>query len=169
MSFTQKDKDFINVKWNNKWTDFREDWNRWENHTLADYIKEFAEIAALKIDAGLVGIKKQEISSYLVSELIRDGRRVTPRYVQEVLPPQYKRNYSQSELSSQLEEQKFSVVAESNTDVFEKDQFNNYKINGEMVTIVKQQRPEPTDKPQPTQVKLNNTNRANSPVYAPSA
>jgi len=160
VSYTQKDKDFINTKWSQKWNSFREDWNRWENHTLADYIKEFAEIAALKIDADLIGIKKQEISSYLVSELIRDGRRVTPRYVQEVLPSHYKRNYSQSELSSQLEEQNWNVVATSDTDVFEKDQFNNYKINNEMVTIVKHQRPEPSDKPQPTQVKLNDTTKS---------
>ena len=131
VELTVKEKEFLRTRWNKTFNRFREDWNRWENHTLKQYVLEFAELADLHIKAGLIGIKRKEISSYLVTQFIKDGRRVSPRYIQEILGEEYKRNYSESELNTQLKEPTWVTIETADPGIIlERDQFNDIKING---------------------------------------
>jgi len=146
--YTQKDKDFINQKWNQTWNRFREDWDKWEKHTLADYIKEFADELSLQIDASLLEIEKTEISPYLWKLLFEDEKHVSERYIQEILPSEYKRKYSKSELDTQLRISKWDTVAKSPTHLLEQNQFGEYKLNGKEVSVrdfITQPKPEPQE------------------------
>ena len=163
---TTKDKEFLRERWNTTFSRFRDDWNRWENHTLKQYILEFAELADLHIKAGLIGIKRKEISSYLVTQFIKDGRRISPRYIQEVLGEQYKRNYLESELNTQLKEPVWVVIETGDPALLlEQDQFNDIKINGVEQTPKKepQEQLEPTYQKPIIEPTFNNTTKA---IYA---
>jgi len=128
---TTKDKEFLRTRWNNTFNRFREDWDRWENHKLKDYILELAELADLHINAKILNIEKQDISSYLNKQFIEDGKDVSTRYIQDVLPEQFKRNYLESELNTQLNESVYTTIeTEDPTILLEKDQFNDIRING---------------------------------------
>jgi len=128
---TVHDKEFLRTKWVDTFNRFREDWNRWEQHTLKDYILEFAELVELQIEASLLTIEREDISSYLNKQFVEDGKDVSSRYIQEILPSNFKRNYSESELNTQLNEQHYvTIKTDDPTILLEKDQFNDIKING---------------------------------------
>jgi len=131
MQLTTKEKEFLRTRWNKTFNRFREDWNRWENHTLKMYIEELAELADLQINAGILEIERQDISSFLNKQFVEDGKDVSDRYIQEVLPSHFKRNYSESELNTQLNESTWVTVSTVDpTILLEKDQFNDIRING---------------------------------------
>lgn len=128
---TTKDKEFLRERWNKTFNRFREDWNRWENHTLKSYIEELAELADLQINAKILDISREDISSFLNKQFIQDGKDVSTRYIQEVLPNHFKRNYLESELNTQLNESSWvTITTEDPTILLEKDQFNDIRING---------------------------------------
>ncbi len=128
---TTKDKEFLRERWNNTFNRFRDDWNRWENHTLKLYIEELAELADLQINAKILDIERQDISSFLNKQFIQDGKNVADRYIREVLPSHFKRNYLDSEHYSVLNESTWvTVTTEDPTILLEKDQFNDIRING---------------------------------------
>jgi len=85
---TIKDKEFLRTKWNQTWNRCRDSVDKSEQ-TLQDYVRELAEIADQQIDAGILNIKKNDISSYLNKEFLKEGRDVV-RSIQLALTPEYK-------------------------------------------------------------------------------
>jgi len=162
---TTKDKEFLRTRWNNTFNRFREDWNKWENHTLKMYIEELAELADLQIDAKILDIDRQDISSFLNKQFIEDGKNVSDRYIREVLPDQFKRNYLESELHSELNESSWVTISTVDpTILLEKSQYNDIRING--VEQVPRKEPK-TESTEPTKEivspTLNNTTKS---IYA---
>ena len=143
------DTDFINEKWNTTINRFLEDYNKWEKHTLSEYIKECAEIIELKIDHGMINIEKHEISSYLVKEFSKQEIEVSTRTIQLALPPKYKRNYSESEITSQLSESKWITKVDTDGYLVEQDQYGKLKVNGKEVKEVKKKVEREFEKPEP--------------------
>ena len=129
MSVSEREE--ILAKWNQTLQQFREDFNKFEKHTLKEYLLKFAEIIDLEIEYGVIDIEKSQISSYLFGQLQKEGIQVSARWIQESIPDEYKRNYSKSELPSQLSHW---VVISEGDDLIEKDQFDNFRINGVEVT-----------------------------------
>lgn len=158
MSFTQKDKDFINHKWRNTIQGFRDDFDKWENHTKKEYVKQLAEIVDLKIQAGLLDIKTTMIANYLIVQLNDFG--VSERTIYYACTTEQKGKYFQSANVADLNDSEWVEVAKSDTELLEKDQFNNYKINGEYFSKLKETREQIGERPEPTQVKLNDTTKS---------
>ena len=142
---TKKDKEFLRTRWNNTFNRFREDWNRWENHKLKSYIIELAELADLQIEAKILDIERHDISSYLNKMFIEDDKQVSTSYIREILPSEFKRNYIESPLNSDLNESIYvTVETEDPTILLEKDQFNDIRING-VEQVPRKEKVEPTD------------------------
>jgi hypothetical protein len=112
-------------------TRFKEDENKWENHTKAEYIKKCDELVEAQIQAKIINIEISGISSYLFKKLTEFGINVSERTIQTNIPESHKRNYNKSETLSQLEESNFIEIKTSDPTLkIEKDQYNDIKING---------------------------------------
>jgi len=110
---------------------FKQDEDKWENGTKSEYIKKCGELVEAQIIAKLIDIEIDGISTYLYKKLGEFGISVTQRTIQTSLPDSYKRNYSKSETASQLTEDKWEKIETENLEVtIEKNQFNEFKING---------------------------------------
>ncbi len=113
-------------------TRFKNDENKWENHTKAEYIKRCDDIVAAQVQAGTIDIERDEISTYLYKKLIDFGIDVSLRTIQRNVQEIHKRNYIKSDNVSQLlEEDKWTdIETKDETIKIEKNQFNEFKING---------------------------------------
>ena len=90
-----------------------------------------AEIVSNQINNKVIDIKVTGISSYLYSQLNKEGISVSDRHIQKILPDNYKRNYSKSEQSSELNQSKWTTIETDDPSLtIEKNQFNEIKING---------------------------------------
>ncbi len=90
-----------------------------------------AEIVSNQINNKVIDIKVTGISSYLYSQLNKEGISVSDRHIQKILPDNYKRNYSKNEQSSELNQPKWTTIETDDPSLtIEKNQFNEIKING---------------------------------------
>ena len=125
------DSEFLLNQWRNTLNEFKEDYEKWEKHTLKDYLTRCAEIVSNQIKYKMIDIKVNGISSYLYAQLNKEGITVSDRHIQNILPDDYKRNYIKSEQTSELEKQKWIVIQTDDPSItIEKNQFNEIKING---------------------------------------
>jgi hypothetical protein len=125
------DEHFLLEQWHDTLAQFRSDYEKWEKHTLKDYLEKCAEIINNQIEYKMIDIKVDGISSYLYSQLSKEGIVVTDRYIRQILPDNYKRNYIQTEHSSELEKENWEIIETNDPSItIEKNQFNNIKING---------------------------------------
>lgn len=130
MEYTQKDKDFINSQWRETINSLREDYNKWENHTLKEYVIKCADLAERMIEYKTLELEKTDISSYLFNEFIKEGIEISQRTVQRSLPSDYKRNYLESDTLSQLNDPDWTTKTDKPDLFVQQDQFGNYRING---------------------------------------
>jgi hypothetical protein len=135
------DADFVNEKWNKIINSLRDDFNKWEKHTLKQYIQDCAEIIELKIEYGLLNIQLDEVSSYLNKEFIKQEIDVSDRTIRDSLEPKYKRNYSNSEVNAELNSSKWIKKIDEDNYLVEQDQHGNYRINGQEFSKKKPSRP----------------------------
>ena len=125
------DIDFLNDQWRDTLNEFKEDYEKWERHTLKDYLTRCAEIVNNQIKYNMIDIKVNGISSYLYSQLNKEGITVSDRHIQKILPDDYKRNYSKTEQDSELTTAKWeTIVTDDPSITIEKNQFNEIKLNG---------------------------------------
>ena len=125
------DEHFLLEQWHDTLEEFRSDYEKWEKHTLKDYLTRCAEIVNNQIKYKMIDIKVNGISSYLYAQLNKEGITVSDRHIQKILPEDYKRNYNKSEDSSELTEHKWKTIETDDPSItVEKNQFNNIKING---------------------------------------
>jgi len=125
------DIDFLNDQWRDTLNEFKEDYEKWEKHTLKDYLTRCAEIVNNQIKYKMIDIKVNGISSYLYSQLNKEGITVSDRHIQRILPDDYKRNYSKTEQESELSKAKWQTIETDDPSLtIEKNQFNEIKING---------------------------------------
>jgi len=134
-------------------TRFKEDENKWENHTKAEYIKRCDDIITAQINASVIDIKEGAISSYLFKKLNEFGINVSERTIQRNIPEHHKRNYSKSDILSDVETEVWQEIeTEDQTILIEKNQYNDFKINGveqrakEIQKIITPEEPKPEDK-----------------------
>lgn len=130
------DADFINEKWNKIIQSFREDYNKWEKHTLAEHVKEAADVIALKIDHKLLTIEKSDISSYLFKELKKQEIEVSDRTIQRSLPPTYKHSEKSrtfGDTMSSSHDPVWDIISNEDSPVLvESDQEGNIRVNGKL-------------------------------------
>lgn len=125
------DAEFLHTQWRDTINQFKEDYDKWEKHTLKDYLMRCAEIVSNQINNKVIDIKVTGISSYLYSQLNKEGISVSDRHIQKILPDNYKRNYSKNEQSSELNQPKWTTIETDDPSLtIEKNQFNEIKING---------------------------------------
>ena len=124
------DKDFINSQWRETINSLREDYNKWENHTLKEYVLKCGELAERMIEYEILELDKTDISSYLFNEFTREGIEISQRHIQQTLPSDYKRNYLESELTSQLNEPDWITKTDKPDLFIQQNQFGDYRING---------------------------------------
>ena len=125
------DAEFLHTQWRDTINQFKEDYDKWEKHTLKDHLMRCAEIVSNQINNKVIDIKVTGISSYLYSQLNKEGISVSDRHIQKILPDNYKRNYSKSEQSSELNQSKWTTIETDDPSLtIEKNQFNEIKING---------------------------------------
>jgi hypothetical protein len=125
------DVDFLNNQWRDTLNEFKEDYEKWEKHTLKDYLTRCAEIVNNQIKYNIIDINVSGISSYLYSQLNKEGITVSDRHIQKILPDDYKRNYTKSEQDSELSKAKWQTIKTDDPSItIEKNQFNEIKING---------------------------------------
>jgi len=125
------DIDFLNDQWRDTLNEFKEDYEKWERHTLKDYLTRCAEIINNQIKYNMIDIKVNGISSYLYSQLNKEGITVSDRHIQKILPDDYKRNYSKTEQDSELTKAKWETIETDDPSItIEKNQFNEIKLNG---------------------------------------
>lgn len=125
------DVDFLNNQWRDTLNEFKEDYEKWEKHTLKDYLTRCAEIVNNQIKYNIIDINVSGISSYLYSQLNKEGITVSDRHIQRILPDDYKRNYTKSEQESELSKAKWQTIETDDPSItIEKNQFNEIKING---------------------------------------
>lgn len=129
VQYTKADREEILGKWNNLLKKFREDNNKWENHTKREYVLQCLEVIELQIDSGILPLKLDDASSFLYKELLNQGIRISEGYYSEIVPDKYKRNYSKSS-ASEVKEPNWRKVAESETHLLEQNQFGHFRING---------------------------------------
>ena len=130
MFYIVSDVDFLNNQWRDTLNEFKEDYEKWERHTLKDYLTRCAEIINNQIKYNMIDIKINGISSYLYAQLNKEGITVSDRHIQKILPEDYKRNYNKTEDSSELTEQKWKTIETDDPSItIEKNQYNNIKIN----------------------------------------
>ncbi len=113
-------------------TRFKEDENKWENHTKAEYIKRCDDIVAAQVQAGTIDIEVQAISSYLYKKLTDFGIQISDHYIRDIIPDTHTRNYNKSEITSELEEDRWIIISSDDeiTETIEKNQYGEYRING---------------------------------------
>ena len=128
------DSDFLIKEWRDTLTQFKNDYDKWEKHTLKDYLNRCSEIIRNQIESKVIDLKMSGISSYLYSQLDKEGIEVSQRYIQIILPEEYKQNYNKSEITSQLEADLWTPIETSDgVTNLEKNQYNEFKINGKEV------------------------------------
>ena len=91
-------------------TRFKEDENKWEQHTKAEYIKRCDELVTAQVEAGVIEIETEGICTYLYKKLTDFGIQISERTIQRNVPETHKRNYSESDTLSQLEEDKWNII-----------------------------------------------------------
>jgi len=125
------DEHFLLEQWHDTLHQFREDYEKWERHTLKDYLEKCAEIVNNQIKYKMLDIKVNGISAYLYAQLNKEGITVSDRHIQNILPEDYKRNYNKTEQDSELEKQNWEIIETEDPSIrLEKNQFNSIKING---------------------------------------
>jgi len=125
------DEHFLLEQWHDTLHQFREDYEKWERHTLKDYLEKCAEIVNNQIKYKMLDIKVEGISAYLYAQLNKEGITVSDRHIQNILPEDYKRNYNKTEQDSELEKQNWEIIETEDPSIrLEKNQFNSIKING---------------------------------------
>jgi hypothetical protein len=125
------DIDFLNDQWRDTLNEFKEDYEKWERHTLKDYLTRCAEIVNNQIKYNMIDIKVNGISAYLYAQLNKEGITVSDRHIQKILPDDYKRNYSKTEQDSELTKAKWETIETDDPSItIEKNQFNEIKLNG---------------------------------------
>ena len=134
---TTKDKEFLRIKLSDTFNRLRDDWGSWK-HTLKSYIQELADIVNLQIEAKIHDFESKDISSYLNRMFVEDGHPGHDDYIRECLPSNFKGNYSRSELNTDLNESVWVTVSSDNSvDLIQKDQFNDFRVNGDNYTKLK--------------------------------
>jgi len=125
------DKSFILKEFQETLTRFKEDEDKWENHTKAEYIKKCDELVYAQIEANLLSIETTGISSYLFKKINEFGVKVSDQYIRDIIPEQHTRNYNKSQVSLELTEDKWQEIeTDDPTLTIEKNQYNEIKING---------------------------------------
>jgi hypothetical protein len=125
------DEHFLLEQWHDTLHQFREDYEKWERHTLKDYLEKCAEIINNQIKYKMIDIKVEGISSYLYAQLNKEGITVSDRHIRRSLPDDYKQNYNKTDNVSELEKQNWEIIETEDPSIrLEKNQFNNIKING---------------------------------------
>ena len=125
------DERFLLEQWHDILEQFRGDYEKWERHTLKDYLERCAEIINNQIKYKMLDIKVEGISAYLYAQLNKEGITVSDRHIQNILPEDYKRNYNKSEQDTELEKQNWEIIETEDPSIrLEKNQFNSIKING---------------------------------------
>ena len=125
------DVDFLNSQWRDTLNEFKEDYEKWEKHTLKDYLTRCAEIVNNQIKYNMIDIKVNGISSYLYSQLNKEGITVSDRHIQRILPDDFKRKYSKTEQESELTKADWKTIETDDPSItIEKNQFNEIKLNG---------------------------------------
>lgn len=125
------DVDFLFKQWRTTLTEFKNDYDKWEKYTLGDYVARCGEIIRNQIESNMIDMQVSGISSYLFNQLDKEGIVVSARTIQTHLPDDYKRNYSKSEITSQLEEDNWTKIETDDPSLtIEKNQYNDIKING---------------------------------------
>jgi len=125
------DSDFIIQEFHKTLTNFKEDEDKWENHTKAEYIKKCDELVMAQIDRGIINIEVESISSYLFKKINEFGIKCDNSTISRNIPDEHKRNYIKSCITQELEEPKYKKIeTDDPTLTLEKDQFNDIKING---------------------------------------
>jgi hypothetical protein len=153
VSLSNSDKAFLLEELNNTLTRFKEDENRWENHTKAEYIKKCDELVARQVEEGVIAIETTGISSYLYKKINEYGIKVSDQYIRDIIPEEHTRNYNKSQLSLELEEDKWEQVETEDPSItIEKNQYNEIKINGKLQKEVKEA-PKVVKEEKPKQVK----------------
>jgi len=143
------DSDFLLKQWRDILTQFKNDFDKWEKNTLKDYLLRCAEIINNQIKHEVIDIKVNSISSYLYSQLDKEGIEVSQRWIQQTLPEDYKQNYIQSEVTSQLEEDQWlKIETDDDTLILEKNQYNDIKINGVEQRAIESKQPTHQSEPE---------------------
>jgi len=125
------DSDFLLKQWRDILTQFKNDFDKWEKNTLKDYLLRCAEIINNQIKHEIIDVKVNSISSYLYTQLDKEGIQVSDRHIRRVLPDDYKRNYIESDIVSELEDDQWlKIETDDDTLILEKNQYNEIKING---------------------------------------
>jgi hypothetical protein len=125
------DSEFLMNQWRDTLHQFREDYEKWEKHTLKDYLEKCAEIINNQIKYKMIDIKVNGISAYLYAQLNKEGISVSDRHIRRSLPDNYKQNYNKTDNVSELEKQNWKVIETNDPSItIEKNQFNEIKING---------------------------------------
>ncbi len=125
------DVDFLFKQWRKTITEFKNDYDKWEKYTLGDYVARCGEIIRNQIENNMIDLKVSGISSYLYSELDKEGIVVSDRTIRRNLPDIYKQNYSRTDTLSELESDKWTRIdTDDPTITLEKNQYNDIKING---------------------------------------
>jgi hypothetical protein len=125
------DEHFLLEQWHDTLHQFREDYEKWERHTLKDYLEKCAEIINNQIKYKMLDIKVNGISSYLYAQLNKEGITVSDRHIRRSLPDDYKQNYNKTDNVSELEKQNWEIIETEDPSIrLEKNQFNSIKING---------------------------------------
>ncbi len=129
---------------NNLLTRFKQDEDKWENHTKAEYIKRCDDLVVAQINEGAIDLELTGISSYLYKIINNYDIKVSDTYIRDIIPETHTRNYIKSELTSELEEDNWTEIDTSdNTILLEKNQYNEIKING-IEQKAKENKPEQT-------------------------
>ena len=125
------DSEFLLNQWQDTLRTFKEDYDKWEKHTLKDYLTRCAEIVNNQIKYNMIDIKVNGISSYLYSQLNKEGITVSDRHIQRILPDDFKRKYSKTEQESELSKADWKTIETDDPSItIEKNQFNEIKLNG---------------------------------------
>ena len=125
------DERFLLEQWHDILEQFRGDYEKWERHTLKDYLERCAEIINNQIKYKMLDIKVNGISAYLYAQLNKEGITVSDRHIQNILPEDYKRNYNKTEQDSELDKPNWEIIETEDPSIrLEKNQYNNIKING---------------------------------------
>ena len=125
------DSEFLLNQWQDTLRTFKEDYDKWEKHTLKDYLTRCAEIVNNQIKYNMIDIKVNGISSYLYSQLNKEGITVSDRHIQRILPDDFKRKYSKTEQESELTKADWKTIETDDPSItIEKNQFNEIKLNG---------------------------------------
>jgi len=155
--YTKEDKELILKKWLDLITEFRQHYNEWENHTLAEHIKKCAEITHKRIQAKILDYEVWQIASFLYSELNKEGIVVSERHIRRVLPEHYKRKYIKSDIVA--EEPVWQEIFHNKKVILEIDQFDHCKINGDLVAKIPQSKEESEQEPPEPKKKINFLNK----------